>query len=74
MYDLYTTRGHYSGLFYRHAFRILRREGHIFHYIGNLESKSGGRVLRGVVRPLKEAIFSRVASGPRLSDLWRIKV
>ncbi|MFL5805571.1 MAG: spermine synthase, partial [Roseiflexaceae bacterium] len=64
----------YSGLFYRHAFRILRREGRMFHYIGNLESKSGGRVMRGVVRRLKEAGFSRVAQRPEAFGLVAYKV
>jgi predicted methyltransferase len=50
----------YSGAFYRQLFRVLRRGGRLFHYIGNLESKSGHGVLRGAVRRLQEAGFSRV--------------
>jgi predicted methyltransferase len=50
----------YSGAFYRQLFRVLRRGGRLFHYIGNLESKSGHGVSRGAVRRLQEAGFSRV--------------
>jgi len=51
----------YSGVFYRQLFRVLRRGGRLFHYIGNPESKSGRTVSRGATRRLQEAGFSRVA-------------
>ncbi len=54
----------YSGVFYRQLFRVLRRGGRLFHYIGNLESKQGGGLARGVVRRLKEAGFGRVDRRP----------
>jgi uncharacterized protein len=63
----------YSGVFYRHAFRILRHGGRMFHYIGNLESKSGGRVMRGAVRRLKEAGFYRVVQRPEAFGLVAYK-
>jgi predicted methyltransferase len=50
----------YSGAFYRELFRVLHRNGRLFHYIGSLESKAGAGVARGVVRRLKEAGFVRV--------------
>lgn len=50
----------YSGAFYRELFRILRRGGRLFHYIGNLDSKGGGGVARGAIRRLKESGFARV--------------
>jgi uncharacterized protein len=50
----------YSGAFYRELYRVLRRNGRLFHYIGSLESKAGAGVARGVVRRLKEAGFARV--------------
>ncbi len=50
----------YSGAFYRELFRILRRGGKLFHYIGNLDSKGSGGVARGAIRRLKEAGFARV--------------
>jgi predicted methyltransferase len=51
----------YSGAFYRQLFRVLRRGGRMFHYVGDLESKSGRTVVRGAMRRLQEAGFSRVA-------------
>lgn len=54
----------YSGVFYRQLFRVLKRGGRLFHYIGNLDSKSSGTITRGVLRRLQEAGFSRVAQRP----------
>ncbi len=51
----------YSGAFYRELYRILKRGGRLFHYIGDPNSKASGGVTRGVVRRLQEAGFSRVA-------------
>lgn len=50
----------YSGVFYRELFRILRRGGKLFHYIGNLDSKGSGGVARGAIRRLKESGFVRI--------------
>ncbi|HZR43882.1 MAG TPA: methyltransferase domain-containing protein [Ktedonobacteraceae bacterium] len=50
----------YSGEFYRQLFRVLKRGGRLFHYIGNLESKSSGTVTRGALKRLQEAGFKRV--------------
>jgi uncharacterized protein len=55
----------YSGAFYRQAFRVLKRNGRMFHYIGNPESGSGARVTKGVVRRLHEAGFGRVLPKPQ---------
>ena len=54
----------YSGAFYRQAFRVLRRNGHMFHYLGNPESKSGAGLIKGVTRRLLEAGFARVVPRP----------
>jgi len=55
----------YSLAFYQQAFRVLKHNGKIFHYIGDPESKSGARVTAGVIRRLQEAGFRRVGRAPR---------
>ncbi|MBL7161547.1 MAG: methyltransferase [Anaerolineales bacterium] len=55
----------YSLAFYKQAYRVLKPNGRMFHYIGNPGSKSGGRVTRGVVQRLKKAGFSRVVPRPQ---------
>jgi predicted methyltransferase len=58
--------GHlYGGEFYRELFRVLRRGGKLFHYIGNPESRSGETTTRGVMRRLEEAGFVRVQRQPQ---------
>ena len=59
----------YSGAFYRRLFRVLRRGGRLFHYIGDLKSKSGRTVVRGAMRRLREAGFSRVVRRPEAFGL-----
>jgi predicted methyltransferase len=55
--------GHlYSEEFYKQLFRVLRPGGRLFHYIGDLKSRSGTRTMHGVVRRLKDASFPRVVS------------
>ncbi len=54
----------YGGAFYRQLLRVLKRGGRLFHYIGNLNSKSGGTVARGVIHRLHEAGFRRVVRRP----------
>jgi hypothetical protein len=54
----------YSGEFYRDCWRVLRRNGKLFHYIGDPDSKSGARTTKGVVRRLQEAGFTRVVPKP----------
>ena len=50
----------YSGEFYRQLWRILKRTGRLFHYIGDLGSSSGQRVTRGVALRLREAGFENI--------------
>ncbi len=54
----------YSGEFYCELFRVLKRNGKLFHYIGDLESAHGASVVRGVIRRLQEAGFQRVTKAP----------
>jgi len=55
----------YSLAFYQQVFRVLKRNGKLFHYIGDPESKSGSRVTAGVIRRLQEAGFKRVSRAAR---------
>lgn len=52
----------YSGEFYSQAYRVLKANGRLFHYIGDLNSPSGHRVARGVAQRLKKAGFLRVVA------------
>ncbi len=63
----------YSGAFYRELFRVLRRKGRLFHYIGDLESRSGRVVSKGAARRLQEAGFTRVVRRPEAFGLVAYK-
>jgi predicted methyltransferase len=63
----------YSGEFYRQLFRVLRPRGRLFHYVGDLNSKSGRIVAKGAARRLQEAGFSRVVRRPRAFGLVAYK-
>lgn len=54
----------YSGAFYKELHRLLKPRGKLFHYVGDLESASVQSVVKGVVRRLQEAGFSRVVRVP----------
>ena len=54
----------YSGAFYRELFRVLRRGGRLFHYIGDLDSQLGHRVAKGAIQRLKEAGFANAKPYP----------
>jgi predicted methyltransferase len=54
----------YSKAFYQQLHRVLKRGGRLFHYIGDLNSKSSGTVTRGALKRLQEAGFSRVVRRP----------
>lgn len=55
----------YSGEMYRRLYRVLRRGGRLFHYVGDPDSKSGRSVTRGVVQRLGEAGFRDVRPRPQ---------
>lgn len=50
----------YSGAFYKQLYRVLKSNGRLFHYIGDLESSSNRSLVPGIMRRLKEAGFKRV--------------
>jgi uncharacterized protein len=63
----------YSGAFYRDLYRVLKRGGRLFHYIGDLDSTSGRVVAKGVVKRLQEAGFTRVERRPEAFGLTATK-
>jgi len=63
----------YSTACYRQLYRILRHGGRVFHYIGDLESKSGHGVMKGAIRRLQEAGFERVVRRPEAFGLLAYK-
>ncbi|HEY44325.1 MAG TPA: spermine synthase [Anaerolineae bacterium] len=54
----------YSQAFYHQLYRVLERGSRLFHYIGDLESRSGKRVARGVVERLREVGFNCIRRHP----------
>ena len=54
----------YSGAFYRQLFRVLKRGGRLYHYIGDPNSKASGGVTKGALKRLQEAGFARVVRRP----------
>ncbi len=50
----------YSTDFYKDIFRVLKPGGRLFHYVGDLRSRSGRRVVSGVMRWLEEVGFTSV--------------
>jgi predicted methyltransferase len=54
----------YSGAFYQQLFRVLKRAGRLYHYIGDPNSKASGGVTKGALRRLQEAGFTRVVRKP----------
>jgi predicted methyltransferase len=57
----FSLAGHlYGEDFYRELYRVLKPRGRLFHYIGNLKSRSGAGVARGVRQRLAAAGFKRV--------------
>jgi len=66
--------GHlYSGEFYAELYRVRRRRGRLFHYVGDPESKSGQNATRGVLRRLQAAGFARVHPYPRAFGVVAVK-
>jgi predicted methyltransferase len=63
----------YSSEFYRQLFRVLQSGGRLFHYIGDLEAKSGRVVSKGAARRLQEAGFTRVVRRPAAFGLVAFK-
>jgi len=54
----------YSGTFYQQLYRVLKRGGRLYHYIGDPNSKASGGVTKGALKRLQEAGFARVVRRP----------
>lgn len=63
----------YSGAYYRELFRLLKRGGRLFHYIGDLASPSGQRTSRGVIERLGAAGFRSVSKRPEAFGVIGLK-
>ena len=63
----------FSGEFYRQLYRVLRTNGRLFHYIGDLNSPSGARTAKGAARRLEEAGFAYVKYDHRAFGITGIK-
>ena len=63
----------YSLAFYRQAYRALKPNGRMFHYIGNPQSKSGAVQTRGAAQRLRQAGFRRVEPCPQAFGLLACK-
>mmetsp|Transcript_12416 Transcript_12416/g.18537 ORF Transcript_12416/g.18537 Transcript_12416/m.18537 type:complete len:471 (+) Transcript_12416:123-1535(+) len=55
----------YSQEFYDNLYRILKKGGVLFHYVGNPESKESGSLFSGIMRRLQTAGFRNVRKSPR---------
>ena len=63
----------YSGVFYQQCFRVLGTKGKMFHYIGDPKSRQGASLIKGVVKRLKEAGFSKVTLAPEAFGVIALK-
>ena len=52
----------YGARFYGELRRVLKPGGTLFHYVGNPESKEGGRLFGGVRERLAQAGFASIAT------------
>ncbi len=71
---MFKLAGHlYSQAFYQGLYRVLKRNGRLFHYVGDPDSRSGRNITRGVMKRLGEAGFSRVTGRPRAFGVVAVK-
>ena len=59
----------YSEEFYCQLFRVLKKGGQLFHYIGDLKSPFGKSVAKGATRRLQNAGFTKIRPVPEAFGL-----
>ncbi|MBV7334458.1 methyltransferase [Chloroflexi bacterium TSY] len=71
---MFSLAGHlYSAEFYSLLFRVLRRGGKLFHYVGNPDSKSGRNVTKGVLERIRSVGFVQIQRKPRAFGIVAVK-
>lgn len=63
----------YSLEFYKDLYRVLKRGGRLFHYIGDPDSKFGAGITRGVTERLKQAGFQRITKRTEAFGVLAVK-
>src|SRR4030095_1138949 len=63
----------YSAAFYKELYRVCKRGGRIFHYVGSVGKAKGRRIDREVEKRLTEAGFRNIKYSPRLQGLYAEK-
>lgn len=59
--------------YYHQLYRVMRPGGKLYHYIGDPDSSSGARVMRGVVQRLAQARFRDIQRRPRAFGVTALK-
>lgn len=60
--------------FYKELYRVLKKSGRLFHYVGSLGSKNKGRSIeKEVARRLGEAGFKQIKYNKKLQGVFAIK-
>ena len=63
----------YSELFYRQLFRVLKKGGRLFHYVGDLRSPQGRSVSKGATIRLQNVGFTMVKRNQEAYGLTAVK-
>ena len=63
----------YSEEFYGQLYRVLKKNGKLFHYVGDLNSTYGSSVMKGAIRRLQNVGFTKVTRAPEAFGLIALK-
>ena len=71
---LTTAESLYSLIFYKELYRVLKKGGRLFHYVGSLGSKNKGRSIeKEVAKRLESAGFKQIKYNRKLQGLFAQK-